>query len=88
MLSSSSSATTFKFLRSDIVALHPQVKKAFFANLAAGIQYLKEVKQQSAVDPDDPTTRHTVLRQLSHAHKVSLPSRRCLCQPHRVLTSG
>jgi hypothetical protein len=67
-------AKTFVFLQSDIMALLPRVKKAFFANLAAGMQCLKEAKQVSAAaagaDVSDPIARQTVLRQLSHAKKV------------------
>jgi hypothetical protein len=59
------------FLQSDIIAVHPRVKKAFFANLAAGMQCMKEAKEVSrGAALNDPIARQTVLRQLSHAKKV------------------
>jgi hypothetical protein len=69
---SRTSAKTFKFLQSDIIAVHPRVKKAFFANLAAGMQSLKEAKEVSrdGAALEDQIARQTVLRQLSHAKKM------------------
>lgn len=54
-------------LQTDIVALSPRVKKAFFANLAAGIQAIKEATQITATDE---SAQQTVRRQLSHAKQV------------------
>jgi len=50
--------------------MHPRVKKAFFANLAAGIQCMKEAKRLNSTDRTDPTVLQTVMRQLSHARTV------------------
>jgi len=68
--SSEDSSTTFFFLQSDIIAMHPRVKKAFFANLAAGIQCIKESKKLKAGNSNDPIIRQTVMRQLDHARMV------------------
>lgn len=52
--------------------MHPRVKKAFFANLAAGIQCIKESKKLKAGNSNDPIIRQTVMRQLDHARMVFL----------------